>query len=115
MRPFLQVGGDWQIIQTNGARVQIHVNQTNDQLEASASHDAGRVLSERAKGHVQGPNFNMTITWDDGTEGCYTGKLKTGVFHRPGEGILEGKTRDLKHPQSTADWHSDGHAPFRVV
>ena len=41
MGPFLQVGGQWDIVQSNGFRVLIDVRQNNDQLSAFASHSNG--------------------------------------------------------------------------
>ena len=61
MGPFLQVGGQWEIVQKNGFRVLINITQDQDQLSAFASHSNGRVKSEEAKGFVLGPDFEMTI------------------------------------------------------
>jgi hypothetical protein len=50
----------------------------------------------------------MTITWDNGTKGLYTGKLTHGPFTPPPLGFLKGHTKDLNNPGSQADWESDG-------
>jgi hypothetical protein len=108
MGPFLQVGGEWDIARTNGFRVSVNISQREDKLSAFASHSAGRVQSTEAPGFVAGPNFQMTITWDNGTQGLYTGKLTHGPFTPPPIGFLKGHTKDLTHPGSEADWESDG-------
>ena len=69
MGPFLQVGGQWEIVQTNGFRVNMNVTQEQDRLSAFASHSNGSVQSLEAKGSVHGPDFEMTITWDNGVKG----------------------------------------------
>lgn len=115
MGPFLRVGGKWDIVQTNGFRVHIDITQNNDELSAFASHSNGSVQSTEAKGSVAGPDFKMTITWNNGTKGEYTGTLKHGPFTpAPGPGFLKGHTKDLNNPGSEADWESDG-AVFQVA
>jgi hypothetical protein len=108
MGPFLQVGGDWDIVQDNGFRVRISIRQDQDRLSASASHSNGSVQSDEATGSVRGSNFEITIAWDNGTKGQYTGKLKKGVFDSPGKGFLKGRTKDLNNPGSQAGWVSEG-------
>lgn len=105
MGPFLQVGGQWDIVQSNGFRVRISVNQNQDRLTAFAN---GSVQSIEAKGFVRGPDFEMTIAWDNGTKGLYTGKFSHGPFTPPPIGYLKGHTRDLNNPESQATWESDG-------
>lgn len=106
--PFLQVGGDWDIVQTNGFRVRIKITQYQDRLSAFASHSNGIVQSTEAIGIVNGPNFEMTITWNNGTKGFYTGTLSFGYFTSPPNGFLRGRTKDLNNPGSEADWESEG-------
>ena len=107
MGPFLQVGGQWDIVQSNGFRVPIDVRQNNDQLSAFASHSNGSVQSSEATGVVRGPTFEMTITWNNGSKGFYTATLTTGFFDTPGHGYLKGNTQDLNNPASTASWYSE--------
>jgi hypothetical protein len=108
MGPFLQVGGAWDIVQTNSFRVSINIIQDQDRLSAFASHTNGSVQSLEAQGFVHGPNFEMTITWNNGTRGLYTGILTHGPFTSPPLGFLAGSTQDLNNPGSHADWHSEG-------
>lgn len=108
MGPFLQVAGDWDIVQSNGFRVNIRINQDQDRLSAFASHSNGSVQSIEAKGFVRGPNFEMTITWNNGTKGLYTGTLTHGPFTPPPIGFLRGETKDLNHLGSHATWESEG-------
>ncbi|MGH6846145.1 MAG: hypothetical protein ACREC0_01530 [Methylocella sp.] len=114
MARFLQVGGEWDIVQNNGFSVRINVTQDRDRLSAFASHSNGSVQSTDAKGFVRGPDFEMTITWDNGTKGLYTGKLTHGPFTPPHLGFLRGHTKDLNNPGSDADWESDGRV-FQVA
>jgi hypothetical protein len=108
MGPHLQVGGAWDIVQSNGFRVAINVMQDGDQLGADATHSAGRVVSTEARGFVRGRHFEITITWNNGTRGEYKGDLTHGHFTPPPIGFLKGTTRDLNNPLSTATWQSEG-------
>jgi hypothetical protein len=108
MASFMDVSGQWDIVQENGFRVLINVTQTNDQLTAHASHSAGRVLSTEAKGFVQGPYFDMTITWNNNTRGHYTGTFTRGNFDSPPNGFLKGSAVDELHPNNVTDWFSEG-------
>lgn len=114
MGPFLQVGGEWDIVQNNGFRVRVRINQDQDRLSAFASHSNGTVQSEEANGLVRGSNFELTITWDNGTKGLYTGKLRHGPNTPPPTGYLKGRTKDLNNPGSEAGWESDGRV-FQVA
>lgn len=114
MGPFLQVGGRWDIVQSNGFRVLIDISQVGDQLSARASHSAGRVISRSATGFVRGPQFELTIEWSDGSKGLYTGVLTHGHFTPPPVGFLRGETRDLNNPGSRATWESEGRT-FQVA
>jgi hypothetical protein len=114
MGPFLQVGGRWEIVQDNGFRVLIDVRQDQDRLSAFASHSNGSVQSTDARGFVRGPEFEMTITWNNGTKGLYTGTFSHGPFTAPPLGFLKGHTRDLNNPGSQTTWQSDGRA-FQVA
>lgn len=103
MGPFLQVGGQWEIIQSNNATVKLNINQVGDEFSAVASHHDGRVRSIDANGFVRNHNFQMTITWDDGTKGLYAGELTS-----TSEGTLRGSAVDLNHLESIASWKSNG-------
>jgi hypothetical protein len=108
MGPFLQVGGQWDIVQGNGFRVAINITQTNDQLSAHATHSGGAVESNSATGFVQGNHFEMTIEWNNGTKGFYTAEFSHGPFTPPPMGFLKGETKDLNHQESHTTWESDG-------
>ncbi|MGH6838634.1 MAG: hypothetical protein ACREDT_07505 [Methylocella sp.] len=106
MAPFLQVGGEWDIVQNNGFRVRINVTQDRDRLSAFAPHPKGSVQSAEAKGFVRGPDIEMTITWDNGTKDLYTGKLTHGLF--PDSGLPEGSYKGPEQPWKRGGWESDG-------
>jgi hypothetical protein len=108
MGPFLQVGGEWFIRQENGFLVTVNITQHQGRLSAFASHSNGNVQSTEATGSVRGPDFELTITWDNGTKGLYEGKWSHGPFTQPPIGYLKGTTRDLNHPGSHAKWESEG-------
>jgi hypothetical protein len=65
------------------------------------------VRSKDATGFVRGEDFELTITWDNGTKGKYTGRLEPGFFTAANQGILKGRTVDLNNPGSQADWESE--------
>jgi hypothetical protein len=111
--PYMDVSGSWEMVQKNGYRVSLNVRQNRGRITAYASHSNGRVKSEEAKGSVSGPNFELTITWDNGTKGKYTGKLSHGPFTAPPLGYLKGRTVDLNNPGSSSSWESQGKV-FRV-
>lgn len=108
MGMFLQVGGSWDMVQSNGFRVAIRVDQDGETLNAHASHSAGRVESTSATGRVQGTHFEMTIAWNNGTRGFYSADFSHGPFTPPPIGFLRGETHDLDHPESHATWESEG-------
>jgi hypothetical protein len=108
MAAFMDVSGQWDIVQNNGFRVPINVTQTNDRLSATASHSNGQVLSTDATGSVTGPTFDMTITWNNGSKGHYTATFTRGHFDSPPNGFLQGDTQDMNHLESTATWFSEG-------
>jgi hypothetical protein len=107
MAIFMRVDGNWDIVQDNGFRVNIRVNQTENRLSASATQIGHNVQSNSAEGFVNGPNFEMTIDWNNGTKGLYTGTLTSGNFDPPGVGHLKGRTKDLNNPGSEAGWFSE--------
>ena len=113
MAPVLQVGGQWTMVQKNGFKVDLDVRQQGSRLSAHAVSDRG-VHSREANGSVAGPDFELTIVWDGGARGHYTGKLKHGPFAPPPVGFLEGITQDLDNPSSRAEWQSEG-AVFRFA
>jgi hypothetical protein len=105
--PVIQVGGQWDIRQDNGFRVSVNINQEGDQLDAFCTHSGGSVRSREATGFVRGEDFALTITWDNGTKGEYTGSLQPGFFTGANQGILKGRTKDLNNPGSQAKWESE--------
>ena len=106
--------GTWEIAQSTGYRVLVTITQEDDRLSATASHSGGAVTATRATGFVNGPNFELTITWNNGTEGKYTGQFSHGPFTPPPIGFLKGETFDTKHPASRATWQSEG-KNFEIV
>jgi hypothetical protein len=108
MAAIMDVSGSWDIVQDNGFRVPITVTQTDDRLSATASHSNGQVLSTEATGFVNGPEFQITITWNNQTKGQYNGTFTRGNFDSAPNGFLKGRTKDLNNPGSEAGWFSEG-------
>jgi hypothetical protein len=106
--PIMQVGGQWDISQGNGFRVNMNVTQTGDRLNAQATQMGHGVTSITAEGSVRGNHFDMVIDWTNGTKGHYTGDFKQGFFGGPNQGHLEGRTVDLNNLGSSASWQSEG-------
>ena len=106
--PIMQVGGIWDISQSNGFRVNMNVTQNGEHLSAQATQMGHGITSTSAEGTVTGGHFDMTIDWPNGTRGRYTGDFKQGHFGGPNQGHLEGRTVDLLHPGSSASWQSEG-------
>jgi hypothetical protein len=73
---FIQVDGQWQIQQENGFIVDVNIEQTNNLLNGFASHSGGTVRSTSVTGSVENEHFDVTINWDNGTNGHYTGDLQ---------------------------------------
>jgi hypothetical protein len=104
----MRVGGQWQIVQSNGFRVTVNIAQNGNDLRIQASHSGGRVFSkDPTSGFLRGTHIEMTITWSDGSKGQYIGDLSPNKFALPGF-YLTGETRDLNHPGSHASWSSEG-------
>ena len=102
--PSINVAGHWRITQDNGFVVDVSMEQNGQALDAFCTHSNGRVRSTQAIGNVNGDSMKLTITWDNGSKGEYTGRLEKGFFTKVNEGILKGRTRDLNHPASSAGW-----------
>ena len=108
----LQVDGQWEMAQSNGFRVTVNIIQNGTVLDATAHHSGGRVQATEATGFVSGHDFNLTITWDNGSRGQYTALFKQGIGAQGGRGYLDGDTVDLNHPGSHATWQSEGREFF---
>src|SRR6516225_6900491 len=95
------VSGDWNIIQSNGFTVQVHLRQDGEQIFGAAS--SGKSSAEVASdSRVVGDNFLLVLIWEPagGSVGEYHGIV--GVNRR-----LTGVTFDRANPGSQAPWFSD--------
>jgi hypothetical protein len=105
------VRGEFQLHQSNGATVDLHVDQLfpsgSDNLPDSASevlrgraHVRGsNQISTAMTGRVLGNQFFLVVTWNQGSVGEYHGAFNSGR--------LAGNTFDRSHPQSQASWFID--------
>jgi hypothetical protein len=57
-------------------------------------------------GRTTGTWVEFTASWDNGSVGVYTGRVRDEGDHM--DGNASGITRDRDRPQSTADWSSVG-------
>jgi kynurenine formamidase len=105
----MRVDGKWDMVQTNGYRVSVEIRQEGDNLKyIYATHSGGRYHSiYPTSGSVSGTHIEMTIHWNNGSVGKYTGDLTPNKFGLPGY-YLVGKTHDQNNEWSKADWYSEG-------
>ncbi len=113
------------LYQSNGSRVDFEFGQSRSRLAGRASHFSGSQVTARGifepifrgRGTVAGtvyPSARSTgiaivsfkITWDAGPIGAYIGTLRNGLtVNAKMTGYLtNGRTWDLRHPQSRATW-----------
>ena len=99
------VAGDWDIIQSNGFTVHVHLTQDGDRLFGSASVGASAAeVTEESR--IDGNACLIVLRWEPagGSVGEYHGFI--GVNRR-----LTGVTFDRAHPGSQASWFSDKFFP----
>jgi hypothetical protein len=102
------VRGDWNAIQSNGFAAHFHIDQVppgGTGITANASHSDSAVNSTDAGGRVEGNQFLLEVSWDNGTRGMYTGTF--GLAEADGRHRITGVTFDEQHPESQATWFSD--------
>jgi hypothetical protein len=96
------IAGLWDIIQDNGFTVPVHIdsfNAQNGSFNLSAEQGAGSPITGQGDGRIEGDLIHFLITWTNQTQGAYT-----GAFDQ--HGVIHGATFDVKHPESSAKWHS---------
>ncbi|WP_439669926.1 hypothetical protein [Cupriavidus necator] len=101
-----QVGSNWDIVQGNGFRVHVFLTQNEDRIAGSAETSDGSHVSSRLEGFVTDNEFHLSILWKNGSDGRYIGSFK-GKGFPAGQGVLEGFTGDLAHPESSTKWFSE--------
>src|SRR5690349_6392918 len=92
------VRGHWNLRQSNGFVVDLHMQQTGTAIQGVASQSGGQV-SGTGEGSVHGNQFLLSIQWSNGSIGEYNGSFNS-------IGRLTGVTFDVNHPQSQATWVS---------
>jgi len=89
---------DWDLVQSNGARVHLNVVQFGNQREqlfgSARTGDFGTL-----QGHTEARWLTFTIKWNGGSVGVYNGFCNF-------DGTVTGSTFDQIHPESQALWHS---------
>jgi hypothetical protein len=103
---FMQVGGQWDLTQSNHKLVSLNLVQRGDQLQGFATHDNSD--SRSLNGSVSNEHIDFTIEWEDGTMGHYTGDLERSPFSTAQQQPLKGVTVDLSHSVDTnVHWKSN--------
>jgi hypothetical protein len=113
------VSGNWQIVQSNGYKVNVSINQPVEVLEEPPPVGELRLLTDGAltgtadeitprgtdvsqqnpvTGQLNGDSFEILVDWRNGTKGQYSGTFDP-------VGNLTGVTFDVDHPGSQATWH----------
>ena len=117
---FMNVRGDWAIVQSNGPVVEVHVDQNLSPhtgalfLTGNASHNNGSVRSRSFRGTLSegaaGAQIVLVIQWTNGTIGEYHGTFSPSL---PGDATLpavsstlSGITFDQTNPASQATWRA---------
>jgi hypothetical protein len=111
---YFDVGPDWALHQSNGARVIFQLRQTEGEFQGPVTFDIPGVTSDHhgsADGVISGESIRFTIRWDDGAVGDYTGAIKDYIDSDDRHGLprrieLEGTTVDKTNGASQATWHA---------
>lgn len=104
------VSGFWLLTQSNGANVELELQQNGNVITGSAKWreiiDNGILVSDEkyhygsVDGTVQGNSFNVQMYWTtDRTVGVYTGEIGP-------QGRIEGRTYERSRPANQASWFS---------
>lgn len=105
--------GNWSAVQSNGAKPVFTLQQTGAELYGSAYYsyihksecvlafcgDDAYLVEGSVDGAIDGNGIDITVYWNNGTVGEYTGKINS-------HGRIEGTTYDRQHPQTMASWYS---------
>jgi hypothetical protein len=113
MSQFFDVTGEWDAWQSNGFTVHFFNMQQSPRadnpsilnLEGRASQNGG--VGGRVEGALSETQFNVTVFWENETEGIYEATFGI-IGGLPGEtgARLNGVTHDAMHPGSVASWHA---------
>jgi len=110
--PVMPVGGQWDIVQSNGFRVTVNLdldgpNITGDGQNITGTARTSGLTSNNVTGTVNNHHIHLDIPWTPGDSvGSYDGELTPNRFSLPGA-YLNGSTQDKTHLESTATWYSE--------
>jgi hypothetical protein len=93
-------GGNYGIRQDNGWGVDISGNGPTAAGDANAHGDSGATMHGSVSGGVNGRSVDVTINWDSGPRGHFTGVVDE-------DGFATGTSTDLTSGNSTG-WHAIG-------
>jgi hypothetical protein len=112
------VGGQWGIQQSNGAKIVMNLRQNGTSVTGTAAHTNASVKEDRlalpgiesfgadtqvdgaVTGTMEGDDFYVEISWAGGKLiGAYRGKVSPA-------GRIQGSTYDIAKPSSKAKWFS---------
>ncbi len=96
------VGGQWELLQTNGFTVVFDLQQTGTQIQGQAAGLVGYKMRNQASvdGTIKGNSFDLNVYWRGGAIGVYKGEVGP-------QGRIEGSTYDKMDPSSIANWRSE--------
>lgn len=100
------VGGNWQILQSNGFATNVALRQNGANVIGNANYrtraTSGRMgasESGEVDGTIKGNAINLSIYWGIDKVGVYFGSVGP-------TGRIEGTTYDKRYPTRRAAWHS---------
>ena len=110
--------GSWIAIQSNGSKPEFSLQQTETLLQGTAHYDYTHkdkcilvacgddyyTVHGSVDGTITGDSLDVTVYWEDGGVGGYTGKIGP-------TGRMTGTTVDKNNPRNVATWYSD--QPFK--
>jgi hypothetical protein len=109
---YLRVGGSWDIIQSNGYRVNVNLTQDGPNVSGSARTLDNKLSSGGVTGTVDGSSIHLLIPWTPNSEGKYDGSWTANTVG-DGSGYLKGTTCDQHHLEVCASWSSEGITFYR--
>ncbi len=102
----------WRAMQSNGSKPLFHLEQTGTLLQGTAGYlkyndgEYEGSVDGSVDGTIKGDFFDVTVYWEDGGVGGYTGTIGP-------TGRLTGTTVDKNNPRNVAKWYSN--QPFKCL
>ncbi|MGI5143810.1 hypothetical protein [Streptomyces sp. CA-106110] len=106
------VYGQWDIVQTGGHTVVVHVFQTalDGNFDGAKAVETDSGYADITESRVTNDEITFLIPWSSGARGRYTGRFDS-------QGRMTGVCFDEAHPENVASWYArkepDNTFPFR--